>query len=289
MIATYGLLSLAVLALWLGGPDSAPPWRRYAWLVLLGAATLAGLITGFVAPAGLGWIVLLAVATGGFARPNLPPGPRVIIAVVIFAVSAGLLVHWLPGFQNYRALYLVRFTPDAVPFTLFLNFDKTAAGLLLLGWSHTRLTRAADWRAIAGTVAVGAAAIVPVVIALSLGTGYVHFAPKFPPESWLWVAVNLGFTCLAEEAVFRGFFQTQVRRLLGSLPGATAWAIGISAVIFGLAHAAGGTTYIVLAVVAGVGYGWVYHRTGRIEASILTHFVVNATHFFLFTYPALQR
>jgi len=40
-------------------------------------------------------------------------------------------------------------------------------------------------------------------------------------------------------------------------------------------------------LVAGIGYGWAYRRTGRIEASILTHFSLNSLHFLLFTYPAL--
>jgi hypothetical protein len=47
--------------------------------------------------------------------------------------------------------------------------------------------------------------------------------------------------------------------------------------------------YVALATIAGLGYGWIYQRTGRIEASILTHFALNAVHFFAFSYPALQR
>jgi hypothetical protein len=43
---------------------------------------------------------------------------------------------------------------------------------------------------------------------------------------------------------------------------------------------------IVLATIAGVGYGWIFWRTNRIEASILTHFLVNTTHILCFTYPA---
>jgi len=54
-----------------------------------------------------------------------------------------------------------------------------------------------------------------------------------------------------------------------------------------LAHYMGGNNYILLATVAGVGYGWVYRHTGRIEASILTHFSLNSLHLLLFTYPAL--
>jgi hypothetical protein len=35
--------------------------------------------------------------------------------------------------------------------------------------------------------------------------------------------------------------------------------------------------------------GCAYLRTGRIEASILTHFALNSAHFFGFTYPAAAR
>jgi membrane protease YdiL (CAAX protease family) len=57
-------------------------------------------------------------------------------------------------------------------------------------------------------------------------------------------------------------------------------------VLFGLAHIAGGWRYVALATVAGAGYGTVFYRSRRIEASILAHFTLNAVHFLLFTYPA---
>ena len=37
------------------------------------------------------------------------------------------------------------------------------------------------------------------------------------------------------------------------------------------------------------GYGAVYLRTGRIEASILVHFMLNVVHIFFFSYPALDN
>jgi len=42
----------------------------------------------------------------------------------------------------------------------------------------------------------------------------------------------------------------------------------------------------VLATIAGIGYGGIYWRTNRIEASIFAHFLVNTTHILCFTYPA---
>ena len=66
-------------------------------------------------------------------------------------------------------------------------------------------------------------------------------------------------------------------------------ALAVAAGLFGLAPAAGGPAYVALATVAGVGYGWIYQKTSRIEASMLTHFALNTVHFLGFTYPALQR
>ena len=60
----------------------------------------------------------------------------------------------------------------------------------------------------------------------------------------------------------------------------------IAAVLFGVAHYAGGVSAVVLATIAGIGYGWIYWRTSRIEASILAHVLLNTTHILFFTYPA---
>jgi membrane protease YdiL (CAAX protease family) len=65
-------------------------------------------------------------------------------------------------------------------------------------------------------------------------------------------------------------------------------ALTLSSVLFGLSHLGGGLLYSALATMAGFGYGWVYQRTGAIEASIGVHFLVNALHFVFFTYPALR-
>ncbi len=65
------------------------------------------------------------------------------------------------------------------------------------------------------------------------------------------------------------------------------FALLICAILFGLAHAGGGVWYVLLATVAGLGYGLVYHRTQRIELSILLHFALNSIHILFFSYPAL--
>ena len=289
MLLTYTSLTLAILALWSSGDERAPAARRFIWVALLASALVAALATGIVRPLGAVWIAGLAAACVLFERAGSPRWARAVAAVAILVLTLGLMAHRLPGFNNPLAIASVKFSTDALPFRLHLNFDKTTVGLLLLGLCHPRLTHAADWRAMFATAAPIAAGTIAVVMVLSLAMGYVRFEPKFPAETWLWLWVNLCFTCLAEEALFRGFIQAQLQRLWQRVPRGEWLALAVAAVLFGVAHAAGGLAYVALATVAGLGYGWAYRRTGRIEASILTHFALNTVHFFGFTYPALQR
>lgn len=98
---------------------------------------------------------------------------------------------------------------------------------------------------------------------------------------------NLFFCCVAEEGFSRGFLQHSLSQINSCYPSIIA--IAVASFFFGLAHYQGGIYYILLATIAGIFYGWVYHVTKRIEASIITHFLLNLTHLLLFTYPALSR
>ena len=95
---------------------------------------------------------------------------------------------------------------------------------------------------------------------------------------------------MSEEAFFRGLIQHESRRGLARVLDqrrAGAIAVAVSTVWFGLAHAAGGWQYVLVSAIAGAGYATVYHRTERLDLAVLAHFLTNATHFLLFTYPAL--
>ncbi|MNP62935.1 CAAX amino terminal protease self- immunity [compost metagenome] len=61
-----------------------------------------------------------------------------------------------------------------------------------------------------------------------------------------------------------------------------------ASVLFGLAHIGGGWQWVLLATLAGTGYGIAYHR-GGLAAAVSTHFGFNLLHFGLFTYPMLSR
>ena len=147
-----------------------------------------------------------------------------------------------------------------------------------MGAGFSRPVREFGWRF---------AVLVAVVIALSLALGYVRWDPKAPAWFPLWAWSILFFTALPEEALFRGVVQSSIERRLGNTQRAAMGAVVIAAALFGVAHAAGGPTYVVLAGAAGAGYGWMYSSTRSLGAAIAAHFGVDAVHFLFFTYPAL--
>ena len=109
----------------------------------------------------------------------------------------------------------------------------------------------------------------------------------------MFILDNLLLVCVVEEVFFRGFIQDQIKKLFlykqYNPRISSVLAIIISAIYFGFAHYHSGVIMIILAAIAGVGYGFVFNRSGRIESAILTHFGLNFIHFLFFTYPALAK
>ena len=81
-------------------------------------------------------------------------------------------------------------------------------------------------------------------------------------------AVALILAPLIEETAFRGLIQHHLSGYLKSL-----WAVIISALMFGLWHRNAGQ--FVYTFLFGLIAGYVFHTTGKIRWSILTHFILN--------------
>jgi uncharacterized protein len=284
---TYAALLLSVIGLWVG---------RYFWLGFMAVAVIAGYMSGVLQGLAIVWIAAFAGVCVGYDRARRLPATGLMRRLAIGFSALGVLVlalllgmHALPGFHNFLVLDKVVLSSGAAPFTLYLNFDKTLVGVFILGLCHQPLlARAKQW----AEAARRAAPIVPTHIALvaagAAAIGYLTWQPKWAPLFLIWAPVNLFFVCLSEEAIFRGFIQRELAAALRGTRAGNVVAILVSAALFGLAHLGGGVSYIVLAAAAGLGYAIVYHRTRSIEMSMLAHFALNAVHFLLFTYPALQ-
>jgi membrane protease YdiL (CAAX protease family) len=234
------------------------------------------------------WIVLLGGSVWALTQKNLGLPVKSLLFPVVFLLSIGLLIHRLPGFANPKIISSLRLSDDALPYDKYLNFDSALIGLFILGFGHQRLDSASRWWAMLKKMTLITPLTWLIVMCLSLLLGYVQWQPKWTTIFFLWAWGNLLFTCIVEESFFRGFIQKYLMQGLSKTRYGDALAIAIAAVLFGLKHYWGGSKYILLATVAGVGYGWAYLHTRRIEASILTHFSLNSLHFLLFTYPALE-
>ena len=277
----YSVLYLAVACLWL----PASIWGQPLWLILAASAGFIALISGQLTPLGLGLAALYLFIAYLFSRTT--GAKKKWLTLLLAALSVLFGAHLLPGFHNLQALNAVLVSADGLPFTMYLNLDKTLVALGLLGWCIPRLSRRQEWRQLLQVLLSRSLLFLLLIFILALASGKVHWDPKLPSYTLLWMLTNLLFVCTAEEAFFRGFLQQQLALLWKNRPLQQELPLALASLVYGLSHFAGGPLYVAFVTLAGLGYGWVYQKTGCIEASILLHFALNAAHFLLFTYPSL--
>jgi len=281
LILTYSLLYLTVVLLWI--PTLIPLWAGTFILTIIFA-----LFSHLITPIALISISFFAIAAYVTQSTQFTFSIRCVAGLAVLLLGYGLIGHYMPGFNHLKVLDAVHFSQDAIPFTLYLNLDKTIVGIFILGFSYCLITDRIAWKTMLIQTLPHAVLLFVIIIGLSLALGFVGFEVKFPVAIFIWVLTNLLFVSMAEEAFFRGFIQKYLTQFLLNSRCGNLIAILIAALLFGCAHYAGGIKYVFLATVAGIGYGWVYWRSQRIEASILTHFSLNLLHFLFFTYPALS-
>lgn len=295
-LVTYALLLIAVATALAG--------QRLVAAGLAVGAVVAGFIAHRISDAGVFWLVCAAGA--GAAASYFVKSPKLGVRLLaggaygaFFAAVINLSLRLFPGFENLRVYDQVQFSPDSLPFSMYLNLDKTFAGLLLILFflERTKWPSKMDWRFTGAMTAVLIVLLMPIAFLMS----YVRFDTKVPPL--IWMANNLFFVVMAEEALFRGllqgglaaFLKYFVKKRTTKEPSermekviATSCVI-LAACLFGLAHSKGGMIYVGLATVSGIFYGVVYRRTQSLIAAMAIHFAVNLIHFAFFTYPALIR
>lgn len=146
------------------------------------------------------------------------------------------------------------------------------------------------------TALTGLVIFMAVAIPLGLGIGWLEWNPQWPGWGGLFGAVVGGYllVALVEEVYFRGLIQNLIEARLEP-PDGPAWAagrvgffvsLGITAAVFGMAHLNNTTgtaarhlppnwSYVLMASLAGLTYGWVWWKTRKVTASAITHAMVN--------------
>lgn len=203
-----------------------------------------------------------------------PDGLDVLtIALLWLPAEAGLL----PAFEGVVApLPVVMGTVNALLIYLVVAPWPGRRGKGGIGYTF-RLTAQDVGIALLALLAFGA-----VAIPLGVVTGFLSFQPSIPAIGPALLALVSGYLFIAipEELLFRGLIQQGFERLY---PKAEIVTLVIPAAIFGLAHLNNATTgfpvpnvmYAGVATLAGLAYGFVWRRTGKITASAVTHALVN--------------
>lgn len=255
--------------LWLWGPLSA---------ITLGLAWWAG----YLSLVGVAEVLVFAGLVALYSRTP-SQWARVALGIAIVALGSGILLALVPGIAKWRITGFLTLSPNSYPYRMSLNFAKPVAGVVLVGLLFHKapvlMERLRTWMKKCIPIWIGGVLVVGIIAYL---LGFVTWAPKFPEISWLWAPKNLLFVALPEEALFRGFVQHQLTLKWGPWP-----AIVIAALLFGGLHFWGGPIYMLLSALAGIMYGWSYQRAG-LEGAVVSHFLLNAVHFFLFSYLALR-
>jgi membrane protease YdiL (CAAX protease family) len=278
-LLTYFVLLLAVFVCWKSS------FR--AGLIAITVSSIAGFIFGRIQLIGLLWCLLCGLTIWSAVNPSLSKWVRWLSMGIFLVIGVAMSNHLLPGFNNLLVIDRLQFSSDSAPFTMYLNFDKTVVGILIYLFILKENERAYWKRTDVAITMKTWALLVVLMLPIALSIHYARIDPKLPSQTWLWALNNLFFVCVAEESLFRGLIQCRLTKLV---PQSSRWKwlpLAISSLLFGLDHYEGGLTYILLATIAGLFYGYTYWKTTKIETSISVHFSFNLTHFLFFSYPSM--
>lgn len=162
-------------------------------------------------------------------------------------------------------------------------FATLALGIHLLAWKYvTRKDLSFDFP---NTAKVLLASVV-LSVGMGLWTNYLTELTELPNVmedlfnkmmyNPLGVISIVVMAPIVEELLFRGGMQGHLLRKWKN----PAWAILVSALIFGIVH--GNPVQMFFASILGLVLGWVYYRTGSLLPCMLMHFINNGTSVLLF-------
>ena len=249
--------------------------QRLPGFLLLAVALLLALWLDRITTTAL--LVTLAALLLAWRLPTFSSHSRPLAWSALLAWAVALTLHLIPGFSNLKVLDQALAGPASVPFNMYLNLDKPLLffGLLLACPTLLGKGGAIRWRPLAML-------LLPLGLLLLIAWQLGALKPEVGLPHWWWLFAlnNLLFTCVAEEALFRGAIQQGLAERYRPLIG-----IVVAAALFGAGHLAGGPLLALFATLAGCCYGLAFQLSGRLSVAILIHFSFNLAHLALFTYP----
>lgn len=280
-VICYVLMILAFVSMWI--------YRRFwIWGSLAALSYLIGMLVNTYELITLAPIIILLICYLAL-REDIRSFGRFFAVTGAAIVSFGLKFHLIRGFNNILLIPDWKLSADSTSFNWYLNFDTPFIALFPLAFCLPLLKRARETREMFIVTLPWAALTLILLFGLSLYLSIIKFHVNLPLAAPIWLVVNLFSTVIVEEVFYRGVLQHEIVRGLAN-SASPILAILIVSLLFAVAHLTFVTSFrfAIAAFFASLLYGSIYQFTGRIESSILTHYAVNITHFFLFSYPALS-
>lgn len=228
-------------------------------------------------------LIYLLLPTALMALPSpLSLKKRFLLAVIV------ILWFWIPMELNLVERHWVKIPigekSQSLPTTMYAAI--LYCFVIFTGWFQINLKCSwrIRWKDI-GLVALVLGLLMVVILIPASAIGFVKAAVWDVAEKNPWVPLILLplffiTPALGEELIYRGVIQNLLSKKINI------WAaILIQAVIFGFAHinnSAGDRRfpnwpYVIFATIAGIGYGFVYWRSGNLAVSALLHASVDLT------------
>lgn len=261
--------------------------KRYFALLSIGIGVICALITNVISQSALFIIVIYFLANYLFYKKQVSHFASGVLAIIIFAIAWMLSSHLVPGFISWQIIYSEILSPDAEKFSLYLNMDKVIAGMGIMVFGFIPLRRSIQIRHMIITMLPASILCILLISITALVMKVVNFDPKFP-DLWItWILISLLVHSFAEEVIFRYFLQGGIQNILITYKYSPLISILVSSTAFTFYQAPQPTNFLISVFIASLFFAYVFHKTKRVESSILLHFMVNFVHFFFFTYPSL--
>ncbi|MBI5274066.1 MAG: CPBP family intramembrane metalloprotease [Chlamydiales bacterium] len=277
-LIAYGLVIISILSLWV----KKSVWL---WAPILGLSYLLTLLNGVTQ-----WItiipiviLLLAHVLLSFSIDGLP---RIFIMVIAMMISIGLAWELIRGFSDLTIASNIKHDDVSVSYDLWLNYGIPFIGIFPLAFHHTLLS-GKGWTSFSYKGLLIALITSIVTIALLVMCKWIVFSPKINLAMLLWFVLVCFIKIIPEEGFFRGFMQKE----LSNIPkkGMVIVSIALTAIVYAFSGMIliPSLSFFLLRVIISILLSLIYHWTKQVETPITCRILIEAMHFFLFSYPTI--
>ena len=242
------------------------------WGTLLGLSLLCRLAAGDIRWFGLFVVIVLLILWLMYHRK-----PNLALFIFLICIGGAFKMQLFPGYTPFF------FTPK---FAIWL--EGSLVGFFPLAFLVPLARDRQDWALALKGLLFGCAGIAILAI-LATFSGVAHWQFKLPSFVITRTLSNFFLTSIPEEGFFRGFIQATLYKYFGNTKLGKTSALLLTSILFTATHVYWSPNLSILLFVffASLLYGGVYWISGKIESSILCHFLLNFIHMTFFSYHAM--